>query len=368
MFAAALTVAALESACGYGHTQNPALTTPTTTVQIGPGQQRVDMSVLPEHLPQAVLRAEEAAVSVEQAYAKTTTEAAGITESTQMSQSLASGFRVAPDTYITAGHVIKGDRKDPPFVNVCGNVQVFGASSEPTAAGTLDNGEGYELFGASMDADKMYGVLKDTDSTPLADMAIIKAPDITGSLKDNTDQPVARVAQSQPKTGEAVYFINYQPTPDGMYRSASQSEASNLNRIAGSLPPKFLSKPAVYGGVVLNSRDEHGSMIIVYGGKSYTHTNDTYARQGASGGMIVNQQGEVVAISVGSAQFSNKQTAVYPSELAYQTGLVINGSSQRTKFGLEYARPVTKSRLKFFLAKLATAHSCVVDLAHRSIH
>lgn len=356
MFAAALTAAAVESACGGGHVALPEPTTTQVAVSVAtPARRVVDMSILPDQLPPAVAQAADAAVSVEYAYDKPV-------DSDTFTRNIdeASGFRIAPDTYITAGHAVHDENDQPlPYVNVCGNLKVFVPSDKPTAS-TSFNGEAHDLYGSDLSAERYFGRRLQRKSDILADMAIFN----TSADSDQASQPIVEVAPHQPTVGDPVYFINFQPTDDGRSRSASQEQVWESGGSISDLAT--LTKPAIYGGIVVSIQD--GNVFILTGGKSYVPLGDSYMRRGASGGMVVNQQGQVVAESVASVRYGSIGSPYARDYLENQARLTIEGVGATTEMGMEVARPITMPRIHEFLAELSTAPNCTIDTAHTVNH
>ncbi len=125
-----------------------------------------------------------------------------------------------------------------------------------------------------------------------ADLAILSV-DANQNYKN---LPAMAVATSLPAVGETVYFINYQPQADGTIRSP-------LSRTTGD--------PVIFSGTVVG-RDSQGIQIAAGGGTSYGHgQTETLLRKGASGGAIVNKNGELVGLSVSSDSLDANRTPAY---------------------------------------------------------
>lgn len=117
----------------------------------------------------------------------------------------------------------------------------------------------------------------------------------------NADQnyknlPQISVASALPKPGDTVYFINYQPQADGTIRDPLS---------------KTNDSPVVFSGTVVGS-DSQGLQIAAGGGISYGHGQaETLLRKGASGGAIVNRDGDLVGLSVSSQSLAANRTPQY---------------------------------------------------------
>jgi len=130
-----------------------------------------------------------------------------------------------------------------------------------------------------------------------ADMALL-----TVEAGDNFRAlPKATLAKRSPEVGETVYFVNFQPTADGKIRTPT-SQASND-------PATDYSKPAIFSGIVTSVTND--DIVVATGaGTSYgLGVKDNVVRKGASGGAVVNNQGELVGLSVSSDSLQTDRTA-----------------------------------------------------------
>lgn len=85
----------------------------------------------------------------------------------------------------------------------------------------------------------------------------------------------AKIASTPAQKGDTVYFVNYQSLPNGQRRDTAQ--------------------PAVFRGVV-GSIEMNGYKIIT--NLDHQQNGDRLLRPGGSGGAILNEQGQLLAVSV----------------------------------------------------------------------
>ena len=110
------------------------------------------------------------------------------------------------------------------------------------------------------------------------------------------DLPDVRLAGGLPQAGETVYFINYQPAADGGARTPFAKDAA-------------YAEPAIFSATVLGTADSHFA-VATGGGKSFGKgLSDVLLRKGASGGAVVNGDGELVGLSVASESLAANRSA-----------------------------------------------------------
>lgn len=229
---------------------------------------------------------------------------------------MASGVIVDGHQVLTAAHNIKQGRE-----LACGNTEVIAAGVMTNAAASRQ---------AVTHASLRYG--KTTD------IALVS---VQGN--QNFDAlPILNIANRQPEAGDTVYFINFQPTADGVMRSPALQSSSD--------PSKDHSKPAVFSGIVLGSNG-NGLAVATGQGKSYgVGVADQVVRKGASGGAIVDANGRLVGLSVSSESLqANRSAASLVSE--YRVRLA-DGQYQ-----VAYMQPVGKSDVRKLSGGMV---SCVV--------
>lgn len=361
MFVAAMAAAVAEVSCGGGNGALPKPpTTPAEASIVTPTRQVVDMSVLPDQLPPAVARVAKAAVSVEYKYDEEKEGSTPDVRSYTRHAEDGSGFRIAPDVYVTAGHVAHDSNNQPlPYVNACGNLRVFTSTNEATGITEVD-GKQYEIRGSDIPAGRYVAEYTQRGPKISEDIGVIEAP----AGNSPVVQSIAEVAPHQPMVGDPVYFINFQPTNDGRSRSASQQEVFSKDDLDSAIQPA-MSEPAIYGGIVV-SVGNGKNMVILTGGESYVPLGDSNLRHGASGGMVVNQQGQVVAESVASVNYDgiDDKDTYTEANLERLAAITIKGATSSAEMGIALARPVTTEHVQEMLARLSVAPSCVVDKAH----
>lgn len=118
-----------------------------------------------------------------------------------------------------------------------------------------------------------------------ADIAVLEV----SSSENFRSLPDMSLVSARPKQGEVVYFINFQPTADGKLRSPTD--------------------PAIFSGTVVyvTARD---IVVAAGGGASFGRgVPDTMLRKGASGGAVVNAQGELIGLSIASDSLRRNRTA-----------------------------------------------------------
>ena len=126
-----------------------------------------------------------------------------------------------------------------------------------------------------------------------ADLAVLGVADD----QNYQNLPKVTIATVLPKTGDIVYFINYQPQSDGTIRDPLAKDST--------------AAPVIFSATVV-SRDSQGLVIAAGGGTSYGHgQSETLLRKGASGGAIVNGNGELVGLSVSSDSLDANRNSAY---------------------------------------------------------
>jgi|GEM_PF-1887269 len=183
--------------------------------------------------------------------------------------SVASGVVIGDQQILTAGHTIMNNG-----ALQCGSTAVLASGVASSATASTDT--------VSMAAMR-YG--------NKSDLAVL-----TINASDNFKSvPDISISTNAPKAGDKVYFINYQPTSDGTVRNPTTKDVN--------------AKPAVFEGTVLGARD--GQLVIAAGySKSFGQgAADNMLRKGASGGAIVDADGELVGLSVASDSLTANHSA-----------------------------------------------------------
>jgi hypothetical protein len=212
-------------------------------------------------LPSGVARSVQSVVAVQRIISNAPTNNAVV----------ASGVILNDHQVLTAGHTEETDDGALSCVN------------------TTVNAPGYVTAAAASSNPVTYASALHNASADLAVMTI-KADQNYRNL------PAMTLASQQPKVGDIVYFINYQPQDDGTIRDP-------LSHTSGD--------PVIFSGTVIG-HDNQGLQIAAGGGTSYGHgKSETLLRKGASGGAIVNSDGALVGLSVSSDSLEANRTPQY---------------------------------------------------------
>jgi S1-C subfamily serine protease len=250
-----------------------------------------DIADLYPDLPLAVSKAIPSVVATQQVLDQTTGK--GI---------VASGVVLNDQQILTAGHTVADGGRI-----MCSQTRVL-------APGVLSDA------GASSDqviqASARYG--KGTDLAVLT----VQAGDNFRKLPD------IKLGRQAPQKGDTVYFINFQPTADGVLRSPAAIGATD--------PAHDYSKPVIFAGTYLG-QSEDGPVIATGYGKSYGRgAPDIMVRKGASGGAVLNGQGELVGLSVSSQSLSADRSSAW---IAHEYGVRM----PQQDYQLAYIQTVSKS-------------------------
>jgi hypothetical protein len=209
---------------------------------------------------------------------------------------VASGVILNDRQILTAGHTVEDGGRI-----MCSQTQVVAAGMLSDAAASKDQ---------VIQASARYG--KDTDLAVLTVQGggnFSKLPNI--QLSRHT-----------------LYFINFEPTADGTLRSpAVQSNADAAHDY---------SKPAIFAGTYLG-RTNDGMEIATGYGKSYGRgAPDIMLRKGASGGAILNSEGQLVGLSVSSESLNaNRSNASITKEFGVRLS--------QQNYQIAYVQSVSKS-------------------------
>ncbi len=202
----------------------------------------VNLSGLPEILPPAVAALLPSVVRVEVSIK------AGI-YGEEIYESFGSGVRIRPETYLTAGHVIRDkDGNMIPGINTCGALVVDSATTKSTASSLDGAGDRIQFYGTSLYAQQEVSLYtKNTaDSVNTPDAALVVAPDT-----QQVTSPFSPIELEKNKmvNGAQVYMANFEPTPEREQRTPDET------KVISEELSKGLNKPAVMGAVVLANLD-----------------------------------------------------------------------------------------------------------------
>jgi hypothetical protein len=142
--------------------------------------------------------------------------------------------------------------------------------------------------------------------------------------------PPVRIASRPPSAGQTVYFINYQPTAEGKLRSPSVKPSLDSRQ--------DYSRPAIFAGTVVGTSPNGVAIVTGYGKSLGRGAPDVMVRKGASGGAVVNSDGELVGLSVSSESLQ----ADLSSGTVYQ---MFGYEPPDGKYQLAYMQPVNPAIL-----------------------
>jgi hypothetical protein len=205
-----------------------------------------------------------------------------------------SGLYLGNGYYISAGHALREQTNKPYSSLECGNYTISGYAADKKAY-TVDPQQSVST-----------NVGFDNDMS----MFRINSDNLKGLSNAGFDVEAAplQLAQKTPEKGETVYFVNWEPTPDGKERDPRSKDTK-------------LDKPAIFAGVVTDVDDY--TVRASTGLKSYGEGQpDDTVRPGASGGMVLNEAGELIGQSNGLKDGSLLDTKWGPF------GLPNNGDGQ----------------------------------------
>ncbi len=226
-----------------------------------------------------------------------------------------SGIQITPTLILTAGHIVlSGETK--PLVNYpsqCSNL-TFNNLSTGGALTYLESGS-YK-----------YG-----DNTIKPDIAMIFAPYQSGESGVGLSQVIRHsvsnipIANNAPTHGQPLYFVNYEPTAQKVFRSPYNTRQRYIY-------------PAIYGGIYYDST-ANGEYVVLTGMKSYGQVKDTNSRPGASGGAVFNAAGQLIGLSVMGGSPIEAVSYSHSSESNASTPVDV-------QLGVSYIQPVNKGLIK----------------------
>jgi FlaG/FlaF family flagellin (archaellin) len=352
LVATALCATAFISGCTSSPESNheaPPMPVNTTTA---PELTPIDLGTLPATLPPSVTREISSVMAMSFSYYKVIQKLGqGATEGEMVSGSEASGVRIAKDTYLSAGHFVRNDNNTPiTGISYCGDVTVEGPSDVSTSLEGIGTGtKTRSMYGTDLYADRLTGSFVKDNIPVTPDISIVHAPDQEHSLP-NQEYPA--LATASPKVGQDVYFVNYEPTAKGVFRSPSESDLQTLNNDDG-VPSSKLEHPAIYGGVVTQIESD-GDLDVADGFKSYGVIDDAESRPGASGGPVFNQDGQLVGLS----DDASDETKPISAEDFVEPYESVTGISPNTPLDLTVVQPVDERLLTSLKQRLAATALC----------
>jgi len=322
---------------GCSANQSPGATVQPVATTEQPALPQINLDVLPATLPESVTKA--AATMVKLVNYGQPTKIDKNTISYNSPSFIASGERVGPNLYLTAGHLIRAKQNAPsPGLENCHTLNV----KVPTNQAFAEASEHRQIYGTTLNAQKEVGTYMDGDVTAIPDIALVQAN--PGDLVvPHATIPLASEAMH---IGQAVFSLGYQPDTAGKLRSPDQGDISASDIQAG------YDKPAIFGGVIV-SFQSNGNPIVAEGLKSYGAVTDDQARGGKSGGALVNTSGQLLAISVEAN--SIPRTAAEVGDLYSFTP---GGILPKAPLSFEIAQPVTRPLIDSLTQQISAAATC----------
>ena len=157
-----------------------------------------------------------------------------------------------------------------------------------------------------------------------------------------------------PRLGEEIFFVNFQPTPQGLFRNASQYGETALNYYIGNFDNPSLTMPAIIGGIAIG-QDANGDLEVADGLRSYDPLGDNALIPGASGGAAFNSLGQLIGISV-EATAINKPLTV--AQLASKYAIHLVGLAQDNPIFDTTIQAITTDEIKELDKSISHSSNC----------
>jgi len=267
----------------------------------------------PDSLPRAVKRQAASALKV-------------FINSDLNSNSEGSGVKIGPDLVLTAGHVVLE-------YNPSGELECAGSYTLNKYSSSPGNEDQITDWSAAYDTNN------DTSDEDIGVLRIRKD-------KAFDRLPTARISSQTPVKGQAVFFINYETGGP----SSNVDYYPNTGE-ANYWDGKNYGHAAEYAGTVLGRQGP--DLVIDTGLKGYGPRagRQVVSHDGASGGEIVNEEGQVVAIDV--AENGGETAAGITRD--YDVSVP---ASPKAVLQLDLAQPVTPALARRFIDKLSKKPGC----------
>lgn len=210
---------------------------------------------------------------------------------------------------LTGGHVAA------PNADACKETTVNFQSSAGSDSESLTVEKQAYQFGGSLK--------KETTASP--DKAVI----ITEPGEKHEAVPLLPKVSLNP--GDVLFTANYEPKENGDERSPTSEDNPD---------------PAIYNMMVLG-RSSSGLTAVLERGNSYGKSHDNRTRKGASGGLVVNSNGELVATVEGGLNNNDKPTA---EDIQFELGMLalendddtLRGINAKEGDHISYLQPITQ--------------------------
>lgn len=303
----------------------------------------IDLGVLPDVMPEAVVAQEPNVVRVERTerFNETTTPE-GFNTYESKRQSL-SGVRISETEFLTAGHGIF-EPDGAPFndIDKCDALEVNMASVKPVVFSWDAAGNQIELSGFSAWPNKFAGTYQ-RGVADVPDIALLTAPDIRRDALPYTT-PV-ELYTGTPQPGTPMYLQNYEPTMDAQSRTPYEADLTAEQRAAG------LSRPAMIGAVVLRVF-ENGEIHVITGSDSYGTPPDPFIRKGASGGPGL-IDGKLAGLVVRTSEIMDVE------EIEEELKVDFVGVAESTQLQVTAIQPVTPDLVGQLRQQISESPECV---------
>ncbi|HSD55703.1 MAG TPA: trypsin-like peptidase domain-containing protein [Candidatus Saccharimonadales bacterium] len=179
--------------------------------------------------------------------------------------------------------------------------------------------------------------------------SVAEAPDkgviITQPGQDRTFIPLLPKVSLDP--GEVLFTANYEPTAEGNIRSPQNRDE--------------LQDPAIYNMMVLGEDATSGLIAVLERGKSYGTMEENRSRKGASGGAVVNPNGELVA-TIEAGMHDDATLKEVEFELAmiamHNDNPAIRNIEVKKSDSIHYLQPITQSDVDKLAAKAEQSEPC----------
>lgn len=305
-------------------------------------QNKVDLGSLPQKAPQSVSSQIGNAVLVRVKKESKKGDRKGYhIDWNSESYTQGSGVRIAPNTYLTAGHVLYEKKQTyETSIQACVDSSIGSVTTRITGAIPFQHGTTIPVRGIEYKAARQVGTYT-PQNEGADDIALVQT-----DVEEFADPPQVKIREDPPKIGEKVFAVNYQPTAKNEYRTPNEGEL-NIRMLSLGY-----GKPAIYGGVIL-STDEKNKYVMATNLKSYGVVNDSESREGSSGGAVYDTKGQLIGISISASDGKYNS-----DDMNWLWGLKIHGQDKDKKMSYTLVQPVTETHIGAMLMRIYQRQSC----------